>query len=91
MGNTTVMGSGDGTRPTTSGGTDNIGAASGVTGGTAGGQSSGPAPAEKLREKRKDAEAAKQDDSAAFGLRQDVTPEPNPEPPPQTKPQTQGD
>ncbi|MEJ7688562.1 MAG: hypothetical protein WKG52_17180 [Variovorax sp.] len=71
--------SGDGTRPTTDGGTDNIGAGEKFlsTTNAAGENVSGPAPAERMGNKRKDAEAAKHDDSAAFDLKEDLTPETN--------------
>lgn len=68
---------GEGTRPTTSGGVDNIGAGEKfAVGESAAGEANvGPAPAEQMAAKRKDAEASRHDDSAPFGLRQDPTPE----------------
>ena len=41
---------------------------------------SGPAPQERMQDRRKGAEASKNDDSAAFGLKEDLTPVPNREP-----------
>ena len=84
MNKTSVTGSGDGTRPTTSGGTDNIGAGEKFTGkrSEGGSEDTGPAPAERMAAKRKNAEASEHDDSAAFGLREDMEPETNKEPPP---------
>ena len=84
MNNTSGNGSGDGTRPTTSGGTDNIGAGEKFTGKRAkgGSENTGPASPERMAAKRKDAEAAEHDGSAAYGLREDMEPETNKEPPP---------
>ena len=81
---TPQTGSGDGTRPTTSGGVDNIGAGEKFAAGSsaAGTETSGPAPAEQMAAKRKNAESSARDDSAPFYLRQDDTPETNREPPP---------
>lgn len=80
--NNSTSSSGDGSRPTTSGGTDNIGAGEKFTGKkTAAGEDvGGPAPDEKMQEKRKDAESSKHDDSSAFDLREDAEPVPNTEP-----------
>jgi len=77
-----TTGSGDGTRPATSGGVDNMGAGESFSGKkTAAGEDvSSPAPAERMQGKRKDVEATKHDDSAAFGLTEDLTPESNREP-----------
>ncbi|VTU41254.1 hypothetical protein H4CHR_05989 [Variovorax sp. PBS-H4] len=84
MTNSSGTHSGDGTRPTTSGGTDNIGAGEKFSGkrSQAGSEDNGPAPAERMTAKRKDAEASEHEDSAAFGLREDMEPETNKEPPP---------
>jgi len=75
-------GSGDGTRPTTAGGVDNIGAGERFAAGSsdAGEQDSAPAPAERMARKRKNVEATRHDDSAAFGLTEDLRPETNQEP-----------
>lgn len=82
MSDTPVSASGDGTRPATSGGVDNMGVGKSFTGKkTAAGEDvSGPGPAERMQDKRKNVEATKQDDSAAFGLTEDLTPAPNREP-----------
>lgn len=74
--------SGDGSRPTTSGGIDNIGAGEKFTGKTtaAGENVGGPGPHEKMQDKRKDAESSKNEDSSAFNLHEDPTPVPNTEP-----------
>ncbi|VTU39357.1 hypothetical protein H6CHR_05455 [Variovorax sp. PBL-H6] len=86
MNNTPGTTSGDGTRPTTSGGTDNIGAGEKFSGkraeGGSGSEDTGPAPPERMAAKRKNAEASEHDGSAAFGLREDMEPETNKEPPP---------
>lgn len=76
------IGSGDGTRPTTDGGVDNIGAGEKFATGTsaAGEQDSAPAPAERMAGKRKNAEASRHDGSAAFGLRENFESETNQEP-----------
>jgi hypothetical protein len=80
--NSNPLGTGDGTRPTTDGGVDNIGGGEKLTThkNVAGEDVAGPAPQEKMQDKRKDAKAAKEDDSAAFGLNEDLTPVPNREP-----------
>jgi hypothetical protein len=80
--NTNPLGTGDGTRPTTDGGVDNIGGGEKFTTrkNEAGEDVSGPAPQEKMQGKRKDAQAAKKDDSAAFDLKEDLTPVSNREP-----------
>ncbi|MGJ7522479.1 hypothetical protein ACSFA0_18470 [Variovorax sp. LT1P1] len=69
-------GSGDGTRPTTDGGTDNIGAGEkfAATKNAVGEDVSGPAPKERMLDKKSNAEAARHDESAAFGLHEDLTP-----------------
>jgi len=74
--------SGDGTRPTTSGGVENIGAGEGLSPNTTGSgeQPSGPAPTEGMASKRKTAESSKHDDSAPFGMTEDLTPETNRDP-----------
>lgn len=81
MSNPTVTATGDGTRPTTSGGVDNIGAGEkfSTTKTAAGGVVSGPAPTEHMPAKRT-AETTRHDDSAAFDLNEDPAPTPNPEP-----------
>lgn len=75
-------GSGDGSRPTTSGGVDNIGAGEKFATGSsaAGNQDEAPAPAERMAGKRKNVEASRHDGSAAFGLREDLRSETNKEP-----------
>ena len=82
--NAPAIGSGDGTRPTTSGGVDNIGGGEKFsdTRNQAGENVSGPAPQERMQAKRKNAQASKQDDSDAFGLHEDLTPDSNREPAP---------
>lgn len=84
MTNATPLNSGDGTRPSTDGGVDNIGAGAKFTStrNAAGENVAGPAPMERMREKQADADATQADDSAPFGLTQDVEPEPNEEAPP---------
>jgi hypothetical protein len=74
-----VSNSGDGTRPTTDGGTDNIGAGEKlVTKRTeAGTEISSPAPKERMSGKRMDVESSRHDDSAAYNLREDLSSEPN--------------
>lgn len=74
--------SGSGTRPTTDGGVDNIGAAEAFSTrkNALGEPVSGPAPNERLRDKASDAEAAEQDDSVPLSLRGDQHAEPNTEP-----------
>jgi hypothetical protein len=81
MSNKSSLGTGDGTRPTTSGGVDNIGGGESFTGTctTAGGEISGPAPAERMAAKRKNVLASRSDDSDAFNLHEDLTAEPNKE------------
>ncbi len=75
------LGSGDGTRPTTSGGVDNIGAGERMGGKASPGADHNRAPAapERMREKRSDLESLRQDDSAPFGIRQSDEVEPNTE------------
>lgn len=83
MSTPSIAGSGDGTRPTTSGGVDNIGGGEkfATTRNAAGEEVTGPAPAERMQAKRKDVESSKHDDSADFNLREDLTPVPNKEDP----------
>lgn len=83
MSNPLVTGTGDGTRPTTSGGVDNIGAGEKFsTAKTAAGESpSGPEPTDHMPAKRT-VETTRHDDSAPFGLTEDLTPSRNPEPAP---------
>ena len=45
----------------------------------AGGNTAGLAPVEKMQRRRRDTEPVKHDDSAAYHLREDVTPTPNTE------------
>lgn len=88
MSSTPLSGSGDGTRPTTSGGVDNIGGAEKftTTRNRAGENVSGPAPREQMQAKRKSAASSQGKDSAAFGLTEDLTPERNREPVPSDPP-----
>ena len=79
MANTHSMGSGDGTRPTTDGGVDNVGAAGGFTPGKGGANT--PAPGEKMSEARKDKKSVKGDDSAPLGMTESPNTTPNTEPP----------
>ncbi len=74
MNSPTIAGSGDGTRPVTSGGVDNIGAGERFSGkrNAAGEEISAPGPEERMRDKRKDVEGTKHDDSAAFELHEDL-------------------
>ncbi|MFC6284816.1 MULTISPECIES: hypothetical protein [Polaromonas] len=73
-----MIGSGDGTRPTTDGGVDNVGAAGTFTPGQGG--KSAPAPKEKMSETKKDSVAAKSDDSAPLDMRQSMSSSKNTEP-----------
>lgn len=77
-----IAGSGDGTRPTTSGGVDNIGGGERFSSQrTAAGEDvASPAPSERMRDKRKNVENTRHDDSAAFGLHEDLAQQPNPGP-----------
>lgn len=79
MGNQSTIGSGDGTRPTTDGGVDNIGAGGAFIPGK--GDSNAPAPHEKMTEKKKDRAASKRDDSEPLGLHESTQTTPNTEPP----------
>lgn len=74
-----VTASGDGTRPATSGGVDNMGGADSFTGkkNAAGEDISGPAPHERMQDKKMNAESTKHDDSAPYNLSEDLTPETN--------------
>lgn len=76
------IGSGDGTRPTTDGGVDNIGAGERFTDSSsaAGESDSAPAPTERMAQKRRNAEASRHDGSAAYGLRENFKSETNKEP-----------
>lgn len=79
-----VAGSGDGTRPGTDGGIDNFGAGEKFTSKrNAVGEevSGGPAPSEGMKKSRRDVEGARHDDSAAFGLNEELAPTPNVEKP----------
>ncbi len=78
MSNENNLGSGDGTRPTTDGGVDNIGAAGTFTPGK--GSSNEPAPREKMSENKKDKASIKQDDAAPLGMTESTTSTPNIEP-----------
>lgn len=78
MANSNILGSGDGTRPTTDGGVDNIGAAGSFIPGK--GSSNSPAPVERMREQRKDKASVKDDDSAPLGLTESTETTPNTEP-----------
>ncbi len=79
---TNIAGSGDGTRPTTDGGVDNVGAGEKFTTQrtAAGGEVTTHGPAERAGDKRLNAENSQRDDSAPFGLREDLTPDSNKEP-----------
>ena len=76
--------SGDGSRPTTAGGVDNIGAGKKFdTARTATGeQASGPGPKQRMGDKRKDVASSKQDDSTPLDLNADLQPTPNENTPP---------
>jgi hypothetical protein len=69
-----VTTSGDGTRPVTDGTADNIGAGEKFKPG-------GPAPKERMQDKRADAAADKKDDSVPLGIHTDKKPAPNTESP----------
>ena len=79
--NSAAGGTGQGSRPTTDGGVDNIGGASSFTPGKElkEGESS-PMPAEKMAEKKNDKEAMKRDDSAPLNLHQSPGDEPSTDP-----------
>lgn len=74
-----VSASGDGSRPATSGGVDNMGAGESFTGkkSATGEDVAGPAPTEGMQAKRKNVEASKNDDSAPFLLKEDLSSETN--------------
>lgn len=74
--------SSEGTRPTTSGGTDNIGAGEKLSTErtAAGGEVGGPAHKERMSDKRATVESTKKDDSAAFELHEDLSTDPNTQP-----------
>ena len=74
-----VNASGDGSRPATSGGVNNMGAGESFTGkkNAAGEDVAGPAPTEGMQAKRKNVEASRHDDSASFGLHEDLSSETN--------------
>lgn len=63
---------GDGTRPATDGGVDNMGGGRKFK---PGGAETAPAPPEGMAEARLNAEATRHDESAALGLAEDLTPE----------------
>ncbi|MDB5892829.1 MAG: hypothetical protein JWQ88_360 [Rhodoferax sp.] len=79
---TAINRSGDGTRSTTDAGVDNIGAGEKFAGGKSatGEPNTGPAPHERLQEKRADVESSKRDDSVPFFLRGDPSSKSNVEP-----------
>ena len=79
MANTNSLSSGDGIRPTTDGGVDNIGAAKSFTPGK--GSTNGPVPKEKVPDSKKDRASVERDDSAPMGLTESTDNTPNPEPP----------
>ncbi len=85
---TTIAGSGDGTRPTTDGGIDNIGAGEkfSTERTAAGGEVSAPGPVERAGAKRMNVESTRRDDSAPFGLHENLTPDSNMEPRSETPP-----
>jgi hypothetical protein len=77
-----VTTSGEGTRPMTDGAADNIGAGEKFsTKRNAAGEeiSGGPAPKERMQDKRRDVEAAEHDDSSDFNLHEDLHATPNTE------------
>jgi hypothetical protein len=76
-----TLGSGDGTRPTTDGGVDNIGGAGRLgQGDPPAGETTGPGPQERMQNKRSDVDASKHDDSDAYYLHEDLSAQPNTEP-----------
>jgi len=77
-----VTASGEGTRPSTDGGIDNIGAGEKLTTQrtAAGDEVGGPAPNERMNAKRADVESTANDDSAAFELHEDLSTDANKEP-----------
>jgi hypothetical protein len=76
-----IKSTGDGTRPMTDGTVDNIGAGEKLDAGRSapGEANSGPAPTERMANKKANAEGTKHDDSAAFELTEDLDPETNKE------------
>ena len=74
-----ISASGDGSRPATSGGVDNMGAGESFTGkrSAAGEDVASPAPTEGMQAKRKNVKASKHDDSAPFRLTEDLSSETN--------------
>lgn len=64
--------SGDGTRPATDAGVDNMGAGEKFRPGQG---ATAPAPPERMAEARLSPEATREDESAAFGLTEDLDPE----------------
>lgn len=72
MSNSPLHRSGDGTRPTTDGGVDNIGAGEKFVPER---DDSAPAPHERMTDAKLSPEATKHDESAAFGLTEDLKPE----------------
>lgn len=79
-----VVGSGDGTRPSTDGGIDNIGAGEKFTSkrNVAGEEvTGGPVPSEGLTKSKRDIEGTEHDDSASFGLNEELESTPNVEKP----------
>ena len=85
--NTGNSSSGEGTRPVTDGGVDNIGGASSFTPGKPSSPAdSAPKPHEKMAEKKADSASMKEDDSAAFGLRETPDHSKNTEPPARERP-----
>ncbi|MDM0117252.1 hypothetical protein QTI66_34595 [Variovorax sp. J22R133] len=76
--------SGDGTRPSTDGGVDNMGAGEKFSSSRnrVGEDVAGPAPVERMRDKKRDVQGTKADDSAPFGLTQDLGSQRNQEKPP---------
>lgn len=94
---TNVLGSGDGSRPTTDGTVDNIGAGEAFAPkekgkGEGAGEVTKPAPAERMADRRKNVEASKADGSDAFGLHENLETETNKEkgpPPPPPPPKQQ--
>ena len=88
-----VLGSGDGSRPTTDGTVDNIGAGEAFApkengkGKDTPGEVTKPGPPERMAANRRNVEATKADGSDAFGLHEDLETETNEEtPPPPPKP-----
>ncbi len=71
--------SGDGSRPTTDGGVDNIGGADTFV--PRHPDNSSPRPPERMSEVRKDKASVKKDDSAPFGLTEGTEESTNTEPP----------